>query len=443
MTASGLLVGVDVGTTRIKALAVDAAGKERARTERPTPWRRENGRTEADPERIAELAAAVAAEAAAASGEPRVLGIGVTGMAETGVLADGADRPLAPAIAWHDPRGDAETIHRELGADLFQRTTGMRAGPLPSLAKLLWLRREHPETAAAARFYSVGEWVVRRLGGEPVAELSLASRTGLLDLGTARPWPAAAELLGGRVLLPDPVQAGTPAGRAGGDNVPTVLHGAVLTVAGHDDQVAAYGVGAAEDGALFDSLGTAEALVRTVRPPLPPERVGALTAQGVTVGWHVAAGHLCVMAGLPTGLTLGRIATMLGATTAEARAELGRRALAEAGGHPTLRLVNPREEHFGLAGITDDVTPARLWRAAVDGLAEHAAALLGRIDAQVGPCRRVVAAGGWLRDPAVLAAKRRHFPGMRTADVSEPGAYGAALLAAKAAGVPLRPAADG
>lgn len=435
---TGLFVGVDVGTTRIKAVAVDTAGKERECAERPTPWRHDDGRTEADPVRLAELARAVAAEAAVTSAaEPRVLGVGVTGMAETGVLADAADRPLAPAIAWHDPRGDVETIRRELGAELFERTTGMRAGPLPSLAKLLWLRREHPETAAAVRFYSVGEWVVRRLGGEPVAELSLASRTGLLDLGTARPWPAAADLLGGRALLPEPVVAGTPAGRAGGDDVPAVLHGAVLTVAGHDHQVAAYGVGAATDGALFNSLGTAEALVRTVRPPLPPDRVGALTAQGMSVGWHVVAGHLCVLTGLPTGLTLGRIASLLGVTTVEGRAELGRRALAEPGPHPTLRLVDPRDEHFCLTGIGDDVTPARLWRTVADGLAEQADALLSRIDDLVGPYRRVVAAGGWLRDPVVLAAKRRRFPGMGTTDVAEPGAYGAARLAAEAAGTPL------
>ncbi|MEV5409359.1 FGGY family carbohydrate kinase [Thermopolyspora sp. NPDC052614] len=435
---TGLFVGVDVGTTRIKAVAVDTAGKELQCAERPTPWRHDDYHAETDPARLAELAGAVAAEAAAASAaEPRVLGVGVTGMAETGVLADAADRPLAPAIAWHDPRGDVETIHRELGAEVFQRTTGMRAGPLPSLAKLLWLRRERPETAAAVRFYSVGEWVVRRLGGEPVAELSLASRTGLLDLATARPWPAAAELLGGRVLLPDPVVAGTPAGRAGGEDVPAVLRGAVLTVAGHDHQVAAYGVGAATDGALFNSLGTAEALVRTVRPPLPPERVGALTEQGMSVGWHVVAGHLCVLTGLPTGLTLGRIAALLGVTTAEGRAELSRRALAEPGGHPTLRLVDPRDDHFGLAGITDDVTPPRLWRAVADGLADHAETLLGRIDAQVGPYRRVVAAGGWLRDPVVLAAKRRRFPAMQTTAIAEPGAYGAARLAAEAAGMPL------
>jgi sugar (pentulose or hexulose) kinase len=511
---SGLLIGVDMGTARVKAVAVDTTGAVRGQAERPTPWRHAGGHAEVDPETLADLARDVAAEAArnamtggvgprgaapraggtgianagraglgpatvgptnagpantapAGAADPgpanagpagtgqgnagaagraggiegggpgrwRVLGVGVAGMAETGVLVDGSDRPLVPAIAWHDPRGDLDTIARELGTEEFQRTTGLPLTPLPSLGKLLWLRRRHADLGKPVRFFSVAEWVVRRLGGDPVAELSLASRTGLLDLAAARPWDAAADLLGWPALLPEPVPAGTLAGRAAGDGVPEVLRGAALTVAGHDHQVAAYSVGAATDGALFDSLGTAEALVRTIRP-LSRDRVGALVGHGMSVGWGVVAGHFCVLAGLPTGLTLGRIAAMLGATTSAQRRALGEQALTVPE-HPTLRLVEPNDERFGLAGITDGVTPAALWRAAVDGMVADAQRALDRIDALAGPYREVVAAGGWLHNPALLAAKRRQFPAMRTTSVAEPGAYGAALMAARAAGVPL------
>jgi sugar (pentulose or hexulose) kinase len=357
-------------------------------------------------------------------------------MAETGVLVDGRDRPLAPAIAWHDPRGDVGTIARELGAEAFERTTGLPLTALPSLAKLLWLRRNNPDTKGAVRFYSIGEWIVRRFGGEPVAELSLASRTGLVELDRARPWDAAFGLLDWPTLLPEPVVAGTPAGRAAGDDLPAALRGAVLTVAGHDHQVAAYGVGAATDADLFDSLGTAEALVRTVRPPLAPHEIGALAGQGMSVGWGVVADHLCILAGLPTGLILDRIAAMLGATTSAARRALGEQALAAPEHHPTLRLVNPRDGQFGIVGITDGVTPGLLWRTAVDAMTAEAARVLDRIEALAGPYREVVVAGGWLHNPALLAAKRRQYPAMRTTSIAEPGAYGAALLAAAAAGVP-------
>jgi len=440
---SSLVVGIDVGTTRVKGIALDLRGRVCGESERATPWRYStDGRAEVDPMTLVQLARQVAAEAATGSQatvdiDARVLAIGVAGMAETGVLVDGRDRPLAPAIAWHDPRGDVDTIARELGTEAFQITTGLPLTALPTLAKLLWLRDNHPDIDGAARFYSVAEWVVRELGGEPVAELSLASRTGLFDIGRARPWDAAFGLLGWPPLLPEPVLAGTPAGRAGGDSNPAALRGAVLTVAGHDHQVAAYGVGATTDGALLDSVGTAEALVRTLRPPLAAERIAALTAQGMSVGWGVVADHLCVLAGLPTGLTLNRVAVMLGATSSADRAALGEQALATPGEHPTLRLVDPRYGQFGITGITDGVTPALLWRAIVDGLAAESQRVLAQIDAIAGPYRQIVVTGGWLHNPALLAAKRRQYPAMRTTAVAEPGAYGAALLAASAAGLPV------
>jgi len=451
-----VLIGVDVGTTRVKAVAVDLDGTVRGGAEESTPWRHAHGYTDVDPDALVHLALRVAAVAAQASQPARsgaVLGIGVTGMAETGVLVDGRDRPMVPAIAWHDPRGDTATIARELGADRFQAATGLPLTVLPTLAKLLWLRHSDPDTRQATRFYSVAEWVVRRMGGASVTELSLASRTGLLDLETARPWAAATDLLGGHTLLGDAVVAGTPAGRAGdgttsgtggtAGELPAVLRGAVLTVAGHDHQVAAYGVGAATDGAVFDSLGTAEALVRTIRPPLPAQRIAALAAQGISIGWGILAGHLCILAGIPTGLTLNRVAAMLGARSSAQRRALGEQAVAVPPDQPLPLLVDLHEDGFGLAGITDGITPAVLWRAVADTLADHAQQVLLRIDALTSPHTGVVAAGGWLHNPAVLAAKRRWYPHLGTTSLTEPGAYGAALLAGAAAGVmqPAVPAA--
>ena len=116
------------------------------------------------------------------------------------------------------------------------------------------------------------------------------------------------------------------------------------------------------------------------------------------------------------------------------RVALGERALATPGEHPTLRLVEPRGEHVTVTGITDGVTPAVLWRATVDGLVAESARVLDSIEAVTGPHREVVVAGGWLRQPALLGAKRRQFPDMRTTTIAEPGAYGAARLAAVAAG---------
>lgn len=442
MSILGLVVGVDVGTTRVKAIAVDDAGVVRAKSERPMPWQRDGTHAWIDPTTIGQLARGVASDAvmhaaAASKDKPRVIGVGVTSMAETGILVDASDRPLAPAIAWHDPRGDMETVRRELGKAHFESTTGTALSPVPSLVKLVWLRRDIPETANAVRFYAVAEWVVRGLGGEPLAELSLASRTGMLEIVGARPWDEAFALLRLPSLIPQPQVAGTPAGSVRGADVPPVLRGAVLTIAGHDHQSAAYGAGATADGALFDSMGSAEAFVRTVRAPMAPERIQHLAERGVSVGWSVVEDHLCIICGIATGLTFERVGKLVGATTRAERQLLGKAAAALPARATGLRLRRAGHDGFAIEGVNDSVTPAAMWRAAVEDMIKLGERQLMVIERAAGRHTEVVAGGGWLKNPAVRAAKRRQFPDLRITNLSEPGAYGAALMAARAAGVAL------
>ncbi len=441
-----ILLGVDVGTSRVKALAVALDGSVLATAERATPWRRAGAQADLEPEILAQHVIDICTEAAtdertSAAGPVRVLGIGFTGMAETGVLLDAAGQPCAPALAWHDPRGDMGTIEKTLSRSAFQRTTGLRLNSKPSLSKILWLQANIPTARAAVRHLTLEEWLVRRLGGEEIGELSLGSRTGMYDIAGRKPWVAAEELLG-RQLLPAHIDvAGTPAGHVD-DQAPQPLRGAVLTVAGHDHQTAAFMLGAARDGALFDSLGTAEALLRTVAEPVSPDRMEWLADQDVGVGWGVVPDHQCVLAGLLTGLSLERIAALLGLTNREQRRDIGVKAAALEPTTTTLRLAAGGHEGLALAGIADDASPELLWRVAVDELTAMCAELLGRIDSAVGPHTHTTLAGGWLANPAVSQAKARQFGSYTTGDTPEAGAVGAAFMAGIAAGVVARPAAD-
>jgi len=109
--AHEVLVGVDVGTTSIKALSVTPEGEILSLASRETPWRHLGPLADADPRELASVVMSVCAEAAAASGPDVVVrGIGVTGIAEAGVLIDGRGEPCAPALAWFDPRGDAAAV---------------------------------------------------------------------------------------------------------------------------------------------------------------------------------------------------------------------------------------------------------------------------------------------------------------------------------------------
>jgi sugar (pentulose or hexulose) kinase len=426
-----LLLGVDVGTSVCKAVLLDRAGAERARGQSATPWKRIPSGAEVECEALFEAAVAAARGALAGASDGRVRAVGVTSMAETGALLDGRGRPLAPAIAWHDARGREESrrLADELGADRFTETTGLPASPLCSLAKLRWLA-ERGATASATRWLNVAEWVVRRLGGRDVAELSLASRTGLLDLAARAPFREAVAWAGlPDDLLGELVPAGTPAGATNAADLPE-CEGAVLTVAGHDHLVAGAGVGVVAPGDVLDSCGTAEALVRVVAPPLSGEQIRRSVAGGVTVGWHLVDGRQALLGSLWSGLALQEVLDALGVEEGE-RGKLSADALAAA---PVPLELEFHSLDRPALRLPAGVAPERIWRGAIDACGAEVEALLAHVDAVAGPRRRVVIAGGWARDAAVLASKRA-LGTVETPPVVEAGARGAALLGGVAAGI--------
>jgi sugar (pentulose or hexulose) kinase len=428
-----ILVGVDVGTTRVKAVALDLARNVLGQCAVPTPWRHAGATAEVDPAALAEAAVQVAAGAARAAGG-RALAIGFTGMAETGVLLDRHGSPLAPALAWHDPRGDCDAVRAQLGEDVYRRTAGRPIDAVSSLPKLLWLRRHVPAARSAVRFLSAPEWTMHALGGEQVNELSLVSRTGLFDIPGKRPWTEALAMLDAApAFLGEIVAAGQPAGRAH-DAAPSELRGAVLTVAGHDHQTAAYALGAAVDGVLFDSMGTAEALLRTVRAPLPIPVVERLASVNISTGWGVVPNHLCLLAGLPTGISLERVGSLVGASTPALRLELGRRALAS-DRSATAMHVSATLQGVTLHDVDDEANPGLVWKVAVEDVTAAADRILAVMSAEVGAHWEVVLAGGWLNNPMVRAVKERQYGGFTNRDMSEPGAVGAAEMGGVAAGL--------
>ena len=94
-----ILLGVDVGTTRVKAIGVALEGRELAHVDQPTPWVKDGVNVEMDPEELAHMIRTVVAEIAGTAAVDwnsgvRVVGIGVTGMAEAGVLVDRRGAPL-------------------------------------------------------------------------------------------------------------------------------------------------------------------------------------------------------------------------------------------------------------------------------------------------------------------------------------------------------------
>ncbi|MFL5825930.1 MAG: L-fuculokinase [Thermoleophilaceae bacterium] len=429
-----LLLGIDVGTSVCKAAVVDTDGRELARGEAPTPWDRVETGAETDPEVLFEAALGAARAALANAPEGRVRGIGVTSMAEAGVLLDSGGTALAPVIVWHDTRGEHEAarIAVDFGAGEFAERTGLPANPLCTLSKLRWLVDHRPETRAGARWFNVAEWVVHRLGGRHVSELSLASRTGLLELRTKAPFHEAFEWVG----LPEEIfgellPAGTAAGAADASALPEAA-GAALTVAGHDHLCAGVGAGVVDPGDVLDSSGTAEALVR-VTAPLDDEQVRRCVAGGVTVGWHAVQGRQAMLGAVWTGLALREVLESLGVSDAD-RDALDLAAMAIPRDEvPEIPLDLYSFERPPLE-LPAGLPAASIWRGAIESAVAGVDGVLTHIEGIAGPRNRIVSTGGWSREKALMAAKER-IGRFETPPVAQAGARGAALLGGVAAGL--------
>lgn len=436
-------LGIDVGTTRIKAEVVGLDAAELHCEAALTPWQQRADGPAADLDELGDVALLVAAAAgdwAQAQGH-QVVAIGVTGMAETGALLDAHSRPLAPAFAWHHTLGDPARVQDALGRQHFILTTGRDCSISPSVIKLDMLRQRGHRFTRGQRWLNIPDYVAWRLCGVQAAEISTSSRTGLLDIAAGTWWDEALELLGaGRWLMPgEPVPGGTLLGRTL-SSLPHCLQQATVATGGHDHPVGALAAGATAPGFLGLSLGTAEAQVRIVTPDLPPEAIARVVAGGGTVDWHPLGDRWTVLGALPTGITLARLATLLGCQSVAERMALSRAALDCPDLGPELHLANVTYDGFDLRGIADGVSRPALWRRAVQDLVAESSALMARMDAVLGPRAQAAVFGGWLNDPLVSRARSAQLgPDAAITTVLEPGAVGAAMLAAGATGATARP----
>ena len=417
-----LLVGVDVGTTRVKAGLISLDGTELGQAAVPTVWQRRPTGAQARPDDFVQAVGDVLVVLLKRAPPGEILGVGVTSMAETAVLADSDGRALGPAVAWYDRRAESDVadMEAELTREEIDHQTGLGIGPIPTVAMLRWLMRTHPEVRGAVKVLSVSEWVVHSLGGTIAAEPSLASRTGALAINGRRWWPEVIEWAG----LPETIFSDLlPAGASWGHvRAPSGalrrLEGAALTVAGHDHLVAAIGSGVTTAGQVMDSCGTAEALVRAIPADAARDPAQGLP-RGIATGWHALEGHYCLLAGLPLGIDLTPLLARLGASHRRGRASVDDAALAVLDG----RLADA------------EVPPAvREWLTALQVTVRRATASLQGLEELGGPIAELRISGGWAANPVLRRLKMDAFPDTVYPRVVEAGARGAALLAGKAAG---------
>lgn len=427
-----VVLGADVGTSGLKLVALSAEGDVVAEGEQSYGYESPRpGWAQTDVTVWVRALDDVLATLDLAG--RRVLGLGLAGQMHGAVLVDGGGRAVGPALLWPDTRAEAQVA----------RWTALPAAGRAALANplvpgmtgpfLAWLAEHEPAAVDRAAAVLLPKDALRTalVPGSPlVTDRSDASATLLWDV-PADGWSAAAVDAAGvpATLLP----AVRPSAEVVGElsraraRIPVVVGGA-------DTPLALLAAGVA-DG-LQVNLGTG---VQVLRPRVRP----APAADPVTHLYADADGGWYAMAALRNGGSAWAwTSAVLGVTEAELF-ELAAAAPAGAGGArfaPWLTgerggVAGP-EDRAAFTGLSAGTTRADLARAAVEGVVGAvgaAARLLGD------PGGEVVLTGGGGRSPLVreLLADRLGRP-VTWRPLRSASATGAALLAARGAGLSLR-----
>jgi gluconokinase len=404
------VLGVDIGTTSSKCAIFDEAGRALGRHSVDYGLRTdESGAAEQDPNEIVDATfAAIRGAVERSDVDPRSVRVISFSAAMHSMMAiDDDNEPLTPLFTFADSRagGHAEKIRSVLGGLEIYRRTGTPLHPMAPLSKLPWLRATNPEIfERSARFVGIKELVTFRLCGRWVVDHSIASATGLFDIGRFE-WDRDALDIAGvdADLLSEPVATTEVVGeldrrRAGELGLEP---GVPLVIGASDGCLANLGVGAIDPGVTALTIGTSGAVRTVVREPLidPEARTFCyvLTGDRWVAGGPVSNGGIVLQ-------WLRDVFAPEGGTDLESLIEEAAQIDAGAGGLVFLPyLVAERAPHWDpnvratLTGMRIDHTRAHITRAALEGVLMGLLSVAKVLELQVKLDGELRATGGFLR----------------------------------------------
>jgi xylulokinase len=263
-----MFVGIDLGTSSVKAVLLDREGTVRARAGRALTLSQPQPRwSEQDPvdwwQATLEAMDALLAEAARCGiGAREIAGIGLSGQMHGATLLDAADRVLRPAILWNDGRSDRECAELERVPG-FRAITGNLAMPGFTAPKLLWVRHHEPHVfERIAKVLLPKDYLRLRLTGDHASDLSDAAGTLWLDVPHRR-WSEVMLAATGldRSHMPELFEGNAVTGQLRAELAERWGMARVPVAAGAGDNAAgAIGAGIVRPGQAMLSLGTSGVL---------------------------------------------------------------------------------------------------------------------------------------------------------------------------------------
>ncbi len=430
------VLGLDLGTSGVKALLVDESQTTRAEghcaltVDRPQAmW------SEQDP--MSWITACTTAidqvRASAPEAFADLRGIAVSGQMHGATLLDADDKPLRPAILWNDGRAHAECAELDARAD-FRGIGGNIVMAGFTAPKLLWVHKNEPEIFEQIRKVLLPkDFVTLWLTGEYVSEMSDAAGTLWLDVAR-RDWSD--DLLGATGLTRAQMPRLVEGSAAAGDLRPALAArwgvGPVTVAGGAGDNAAtACGLGAVQPGQGFLSLGTSGVLFSvTDRFATNAERAVHSFCHAVPETWHqmgviLSASDALAWFGQITGQSPAQLTGLVGDITAPSPITF----LPYLSGERTPH--NAPNATAAFHGLRRDHELPEMVLAVMEGVGFAFADCCTALDATGMLPERVSVAGGgsqsepWLQMIADITGL--------TLDVPETGAQGAALGAARLA----------
>jgi xylulokinase len=289
-----MFLGIDLGTTELKVLLLASNGHVVGTARHPLEISRPRHRwSEQDPEdwwRATRIAlSALRKNYPDAFG--RVQAIGLSGQMHGAVLLEANDRPLRPAILWNDMRSVSECAELTTRAPMLHAVAGNCAMPGLTAPKLIWVARHEPEHFRKLACVLLPKDYLRlRLTGVKLTDPSDASGTLWLDVGR-REW--CDELLEAcdmtRMQVPSIEEGSRAAGivrRCVADELGLPAN-VIVAAGGGDTATSALGVGAAESGDGFLSLGTSGVLSVVTGQFRPSPHLAVLAlCHAIPDRWH-------------------------------------------------------------------------------------------------------------------------------------------------------------
>lgn len=434
-----IILGVDLGTSALKAVLTDSAETVIAQasvplaTAHPRP-----GWSEQDPRDWWRAFCDAASELRATHGQEfrAIRALGLSGQMHGAVLLDRSGTPIRPAILWNDGRAVAECAALEAAFPDLAAIAGVPAMPGFTAPKLLWLKRHEPQSVARLwKVVSPKDYLRHRLTGEAVTDMADAAGTLWLDQA-ARGWSEPLLSASGmrRSQMPRLVEGSAASGALLPARLSELgIDGSVIVAGGGGDAAAAaVGIGAVNDGDAFISLGTsAQLFVADERyRPQPGTMLHAFA--------HALPDRWFRMAAMLNGASC--LAWLAGIVGEDVGALIDRAEAAERGPSPVLFLPylsgertphNDPDARGVFAGLDPTTGAAELTLSVLDGVAfslAEARLLLERADTRLSD---VAAVGGgarsrfWMRRIADIL----RLPVIRYQGGDTGPAFGAARLA--------------